>query len=131
MNVTTFNDLFVDELYLNGLKFSVENFKGSPGEVPTVDKTLTILKETMVTTGIFCTKPLRYQRAMLELFSSPTPQPRIMLIRRFKSRRRQLLLVISLYIHTTTRPLWVSCMVPMFSRYIWLGLPTTSGLNKI
>jgi hypothetical protein len=37
MNVSTFNDLFVDEIYLNGLKFSIENFKGLPGEVPTID----------------------------------------------------------------------------------------------
>jgi len=37
MNVTTFNDLFVDEIYLNGLKFSIDNFKGKPGEVPTID----------------------------------------------------------------------------------------------
>jgi hypothetical protein len=37
MNVTTFNDLFVDELYLNGVKFDVENFKGDPGDIPTID----------------------------------------------------------------------------------------------
>ena len=37
MNVTTFNDLFVDEIYLNGLKFSIENSKGKPGEFPTID----------------------------------------------------------------------------------------------
>lgn len=37
MNVTTFNDLFVDEIYLNGLKFDIENFKGAPGDIPTID----------------------------------------------------------------------------------------------
>ena len=37
MNVSTYNDLFVDEIYLNGIKFNIENFKGDPGEVPTID----------------------------------------------------------------------------------------------
>ena len=37
MNVSTYNDLFVEKLYLNGVEFSVDNFKGEPGETPTVD----------------------------------------------------------------------------------------------
>jgi hypothetical protein len=37
MNVSTYNDIFVEELYLNGLKFSIDNFQGDPGNVPTID----------------------------------------------------------------------------------------------
>jgi hypothetical protein len=38
-SVSTFNDLFVEELILNGINFNVENFKGAAGEPPTIDTT--------------------------------------------------------------------------------------------
>ena len=41
MNVSTYNELFVEKLYLNGVEFNVENFKGEPGAMPTVDSDAT------------------------------------------------------------------------------------------
>jgi len=37
MNVSTYNDLFVEKLYLNGVEFTEANFKGEDGVTPTVD----------------------------------------------------------------------------------------------
>ena len=36
-SISTYNDLFVENLILNGVEFNVENFKGEDGEQPTVD----------------------------------------------------------------------------------------------
>jgi hypothetical protein len=41
MNISTYNDLFVEDLFLNGKKFNVENFKGDAGPTPEVDETST------------------------------------------------------------------------------------------
>jgi hypothetical protein len=46
MSISTYNDLFVEDLFLNGIKFNVDNFKGLPGATPTVDPTSTDNKGT-------------------------------------------------------------------------------------
>jgi hypothetical protein len=38
MNISTYNDLFVEDLFLNGVKFNVDNFKGDAGATPEVDE---------------------------------------------------------------------------------------------
>jgi hypothetical protein len=37
MNISTYNELFVEKLYLNGVEFNVDNFKGESGTAPTID----------------------------------------------------------------------------------------------
>jgi hypothetical protein len=39
MSITSFNTLYVEELYLEGDPFTVANFKGLPGDMPTIDET--------------------------------------------------------------------------------------------
>jgi hypothetical protein len=38
MNISTYSDLFVEDLFLNGLKFNQDNFKGEAGATPEVDQ---------------------------------------------------------------------------------------------
>ena len=39
MSITSFNTVHVEELYLKGVPFTVENFRGEAGDVPTIDDT--------------------------------------------------------------------------------------------
>ena len=67
VSVSTYNELFVENLILNGVDFTVENYKGAPGEAPTIDSTS---EENRGDSGDAYS--LRYETIMLTEANVPT-----------------------------------------------------------